>query len=50
MYREEDRAAIGKYAAENGNARAQKHFKSKFSELGKSTVGSANLTKNTYPY
>ena len=36
----EDRAAIGKYAAKNGNASAQKHFKSKFPDLGESTVRS----------
>ena len=40
VYSEEDRAAIGKFAAENGNARAQKHFKEKFPELGESTVRS----------
>ena len=40
VYSDEDRAAIGRYAAENGNAMAQKHFKSKYPELGESTVRS----------
>ena len=40
VYSGEDRAAIGKYAAENGNASAQKHFKKKFPELGEGTVRS----------
>ena len=33
-------AAIGKYAAENGNSNAQKHFKKNFPELSESTVHS----------
>ena len=40
VYRDEDRAAIGRNAAEHGNARAQKHFKNKYPELGESTVRS----------
>ena len=40
VYSDTDRAAIGKYAAENGNTSAQKHFKEKFPELGESTVRS----------
>ena len=40
IYSDKDRAAIGRYAAENGNAMAQKHFKSKYPELGESTVRS----------
>ena len=35
-----DRAEIGKYAAENGNASAQRYLKSKFPDLGESTVRS----------
>ena len=34
----EDRAKIGKYAAENGNASAVKHFKQAHPGLGESTV------------
>ena len=40
VYSDEDRAVISRYAAENGNAMAQKHFKSKYPELGESTVRS----------
>ena len=38
VYSDKDRAAIGRYAAENGNTMVQKHFKSKYPELGESTV------------
>lgn len=34
----EDRAKIGKFAAENGNASAVKHFKPTYPDLGESTV------------
>ena len=34
----EDRAKIGKFAVENGNAKAVKHFKSTYQHLGESTV------------
>ena len=37
-FSDEDRAVIGKHAAENGNLSAQKKFKSKFPDLGESTV------------
>ena len=37
-FSDEDRAVIGKHAAENGTLSAQKKFKSKFPDLGKSTV------------
>ena len=40
VYSDTDRAAIGKYAAENGNTSARKHFKEKFPALGESTVRS----------
>ena len=40
VYSKEDQAAIVKYAAENEKTRAQKHFKSNYPELGKSTVRS----------
>ena len=39
-FSEQDRAVIGKYAAENGGAAAQRHFRSKFPDLGESTVRS----------
>ena len=39
-FNEQDRAVIGKYAAENGGAAAQGHFRSKFPDLGESTVRS----------
>ena len=39
-YSDEDRAKIGKYATENGNERARKHFLTKFPHLTESTVRS----------
>ena len=38
LHSEEYRADIGKFAAEKGNACAQKHLKIKFPEFGESTV------------
>ena len=38
-----DRAKIGRYAAEYGNAATQRHFKPKFPDLGESTVRSFML-------
>ena len=40
VYSGEERAGIEKYAPENGNASAQKHFKKRFPEFGESTVRS----------
>lgn len=39
-FTDEDRAAIGKHAAEHGNAAAVRQFKWKYSDLGESTVRS----------
>ncbi len=38
VYTDEDRAQIGKYAAQNGNERARKHFSTSFPSLTESTV------------
>ena len=37
-FTDEDRTLIGKHAAENGNLNTQKKFKSRFPDLGESTV------------
>ena len=42
-FSEVDRAEIGRYAAENGNAAAQRRFKAKFPDLGESTVRSSSI-------
>jgi len=42
-FSETDRAAIGKYAAEHGNAEAMKRFKTEFPELPESTVRSFKI-------
>ena len=42
-FSETDRAAIGKYAAEHGNAEAMKRFKAEFPELPESTVRSFKI-------
>ena len=39
-FTDRDRAEIGKHAAENGNSSAQRRLKSKFPDLGESTVQS----------
>ena len=50
VYSDADRAAIGKYAAENGNTSAQKNFKEKLPELGESTVlGLSLMCSKNYP-
>ena len=37
-YTPEERASIGKYALENGNERARRHFQSLFLNLTESTI------------
>ena len=38
VYAPEQRASIGKYALENGNERARRHFQSRFPNLNESTI------------
>ena len=38
VYKDDDRACIGRYAAENGNASALKRFRSNFPDLSESAV------------
>ena len=47
-FTDNDRAIIGKHAAENGNISAQKKFKSSFPDLGESTVRCASSKRSIW--